>query len=292
MTFPTRCSRGAHARAAFPGFGPGGLFCCRLRFGGGFGRVHGRRSETSILFCLQAYSSKCHRVTARGLKLICDGPSCLPRGCPRQRGGRGAKTLGGDSGPQLPRATAWRREPTGDADAGFRDKGRGKTNQARAKPGGGNPGGRPRVPGGGLCTRETTRERQRPRESRPGAPGPPLCVRCRFGAAEAPRGSAAPGAAARAPAPRPLRSPRGSSKHFGVAGAWPASQAPPTSQAPPPFPIPLHSPLPLARRMANGRSDRGPTLGLTPKLLPKLWEFLERSFFFFFFSLITFFFFF
>lgn len=36
----------------------GGLFCCRLRLGGGFGCVQGRRSETSILFCLKSYSSK------------------------------------------------------------------------------------------------------------------------------------------------------------------------------------------------------------------------------------------
>lgn len=69
--------------------------------------------------------------------------------------------------------------------------------------------------------------------------GPTLYVRCRFGAAQVRGGSEFPGAAARAPAQGTPLSPRGSSKHFGVAGAWPRRWATPLFPNSPLLPAPI-----------------------------------------------------
>lgn len=82
----------------------------------------------------------------------------------------------------------------------------------------------------------------------------------------------APMKSGRKTGPTPL-SPSGRGKEFGVAWAWPRGGPHPLS------PIPPHLRLPLVRSAANEHSDRGPTPSLTLQLLPKLGEFLERSFF-------------
>lgn len=69
--------------------------------------------------------------------------------------------------------------------------------------------------------------------------GPALYVRCRSGAAEVIGGSEFLGGAARAVTRGTALSPRGSSKHFGVAGAWPRRWATPLFPNSPPLPAPI-----------------------------------------------------